>query len=220
MANYTQQLASDFWFEFDNNFMWKPSQQIADTLGILYFSTGEIIGNSLKNNRAANTFPNGFISDMQPYKASIDFIANEQLKNFDQHFANEPANEQKAFEDFGQGILYDVRRKGTFYKNYVIHTMDASTSNPPIGYHRWYQFIRAYTLLNNINDGRWLSINRNVALAWYIQSKLKPKGTTADGSNPNNPPLAEASIKIFRDKCSIMSFQDLDNLFSHSPYPI
>ncbi|UMR29418.1 hypothetical protein MJ904_20450 [Massilia sp. MB5] len=113
----------------------------------------------------------------------------------DRHFPN-PAELQQAFEDFGQGILYDEkpvaaggpRRRPT---DRLIHMMDGTPDNC-IGYHRWHAFIRC-AVASGADAARWLTINRFVALAWGIYSRLNPLVDV-----PGNPPLESAQMTSLR----------------------
>lgn len=230
MANYTQQLASDFFFDFDNYFLWQSSQhpEIQQAYGQAFGADGiDGFYNQFRKKRKNGTFPQALVNYFSARKTAIDLIANKQIDMLNSHFQNDIDNERLAFIDFGQGVLYDHRRATNDYKNgteyFVIHTMDAqydpSGYIPPIGYHRWYGFIRVYCLLNNINDGRVLEMARNITLGWQIQSKLKPRGTSSDGTNPNNPPMDSTELQNLKAQTSILTFAELDNLFDHKPYP-
>lgn len=230
MANYTQQLASDFFFDFDNYFLWQSNQhpEILQVYGEAFAADGiDGFYNQFRKKRKNGTYPQGIVTYFSARKTPIDFIANKQVEMLNNHFQNDAENERQAFIDFGQGILFDARRATQAYKNgteyFVIHTMDASYDPsgyiPPVGYHRWYGFIRVYSILNNINDGRFLDIAKNITLGWVIQSKLKPRGTSSDGTNPNNPPMIANDLQILKTQIASMTFLELDNLFDHKPYP-
>ena len=111
---------------------------------------------------------------------SLSLLAGEQLKIIDRHFGDDGAAQQSAFEAFGQGVLFDDRRPA----GDKVHKMDTGgPADPPTGYHNWHAFIRAAVLVGG-DPQRWLEIDRQVGLAWGIQSVAKP---VEDATN--NPPL-------------------------------
>jgi len=124
-----------------------------------------------------------------------------------------------AFIEFGTGLLTDERRNTPKYFFNVIHSMDGSKDNPPVGYHRWHGVIRAYTLVNGISDGQWLTVDRCMALAWAIQSELKPLGITNNGENPNKKNIDPSKLQELESKYLGMTFDQLDDAFDHAPYP-
>jgi hypothetical protein len=230
MPAYDQQTASDFFFAFDNYFLWKGAQhpELQQAYGQAFGVDGiDGFYNQFRKKRKNNTYPQALINYFQGRKASIDFIAQKQSAMLDQYFQGQPENERQAYAEFGQGIIYDPRRAKEEYRDgtefMVIHTMDAKHDPggyiPPVGYHRWYGFVRVFTLLNGYNDGRWLEIARNISLAWAIQSKLRPTGSSSDGLNPNNPPLDSTELQNLKDQCGLATFTDLDTLFDHKPFP-
>jgi hypothetical protein len=206
---YTPQLAIDFWIEFDNLFLDNPSAEIIQAYGQL----GGDIDRPRKRwtaHRRNGTYPAGFVADMQSIRDPLLVLGEKQIETIDKHFQGDREAEQRAFEDFAQGILWDGRRPQTR----KLHMMDTSgPANPPIGYHRWHTFIRAIVAVGGDAD-RWLIVDRNVSLAWAIQSLLKPVQDTHD-----NPPLTSDQLKKFREKWLTLSVEQLDDAFDSFPYP-
>ena len=205
---YSQKVAIDFWFEFDNVFKNDPPEEILNAYGQL----GNIDRPRLSwsAHRKNGTYPDGYRDDMKAIQAPLLFLSGKQVEVMDKYFQGDPEMERRSFEDFGQGILFDDRREPT----QKLHMMDTSgPANPPIGYHRWHPFIRAAVLLG-ADAGRWLTINRNVALAWAIQSFLKPVQDKKD-----NPPLTDEQMQAFRGKYMQMNEAALDSGFDSFPYP-
>lgn len=229
MPQYTQQLASDFFFAFDNYFLWESGThpELLQAYGQA-FGADQIDGfyNQFRKKRKAGKYPGGLIQYFKGRKEPVAWIMNKQVEMLDNFFGGDIATERLAFIDFGQGILFDERRATERYKDgteyFVIHTMDAKYDPggyvPPIGYHRWFGFLRVHTLLNNLS-GRYLELMRSIALAWQIQSILKPKGTSPDGKNPNNQTMEAAKLKELKDSIEKMSLEELDAMFDHQPYP-
>lgn len=70
----------------------------------------------------------------------LQFLATAQLQIIDAHFKGNREAEQRAFEDFGQGVLFDDRRE----ESDKIYKMDTGgPNNPPIVDHRWHGYTRA-----------------------------------------------------------------------------
>src|SRR6185312_16229397 len=146
------------------------------------------------------TYPKSFIDEISPLnKEKILVLADTQLEIMDLYFDGDLELERRAFEDFGQGVLFDDKhwRGGD-----NIHKMDSGDVNasPPIGYHRWHTFIQAIVYAGG-NSDIWLNINRLVGLAWAIQSELKPP----DGI-PNNPELRSDRLNDLRTSWLKLSF--------------
>jgi hypothetical protein len=65
-----------------------------------------------KNTKLMIRGPIDFINEVRQDKqrvSSIIFLAQKQLDIIDKSFGNEIESQQRAFEDFGQGILFDER---------------------------------------------------------------------------------------------------------------
>lgn len=204
---YDRQQAIDFWYEFDNYFQFKAPQEIIDAYNI-YFSIGDL-RDLFRIHRSNGTYPEGFIAEVSPVRDTIIFLAEKQLDIIDRNFEDKGNSERKAFEDFGQGVLYDDRRDPPD----KIHKMDGGRNNPPIGYHRWHAFIRALVFLGG-EEKRWLEIDRNLGLAWGIQSILKPLD-----DNPKNPELPKHRLIQLRTIWLSKSFDEIDREFDNFPYP-
>jgi hypothetical protein len=128
-------------------------------------------------------------------EASFRRLAEVQLEIMDRHFPD-PAALQQAFEEFGQGILFDEKPvanggKRRRPKGRLIHMMDG-TPDDCVGYHRWHAFIRA-AVAAGADPARWLQVNQLVALAWAIYSELDPREDA-----PINPPLKPARMEALR----------------------
>ena len=56
VTNYSKQLASDFWYEFDNFFMWDGKEDVFDAMA----NTDELLS-PYQTHIQNGTFPNGFV---------------------------------------------------------------------------------------------------------------------------------------------------------------
>jgi hypothetical protein len=206
-------LAISFWTEFDNNFHYSITPEVDRAYAILFLDrfTGrpnmDVIYNSWSDHRSIGDYPEGFRTTFEPLKEHVFFLAGRQIDIMRKHFQDDTVLLQKAFEDFGQGILYNPNRPAD-----LIHKMQ-DLRGPPIGYHRWHAFIRAAVLLG-ADANIWLHIDRCVGLAWAIQSEAQ---ITQD--SPNNPGLENTRLEQLRSSWLQLSFEDLDTTFDSYPFP-
>lgn len=200
----------EFWFEFDNFF--NPGfGQVSDEVFDAYSVTGAPFGitGSWRRHRAVGTYPDGFAAEMTPSADALLFLAEQQLVIVDRHFGGDAEAERMAFEEFGQGILFNSRRPA----GDKIHKMDKSADDSTAGYHNWHAFIRAAVLVG-ADEARWLGVDRMVGLAWAIQTVARPVQDA-----PDNPPLAENRLQALREVWLGLDADQLDDAFDHDPFP-
>ncbi len=204
---YTRQQGNDFWFEYDDHFLFHPSTEVRQALQII--RGADYIRTRWKERRRTNTYPAGFLTDVTTLRAGLVTLSRHQLQIVDRHFPADTESLRLAFEDFGQGVLFDDRRQpGT-----KVHMMDTSSpANPPIGYHRWHTIISALLLLD-IDAARWAELNKYVTLAWAIQSEALPVQDT------HNPGLSAIRVQAHRDFWLLKTLPELDAAFDSFPYP-
>lgn len=200
-----------FWFDFDLAYNPGFGQVRQEVLQAYTAIRGPDFPRARwREHRLRGTYPEGFIRDVTPMKDALLFLAIGQLEIIHRHFQGDADAERSAFEDFGQGVLFDDRRPA----GEKIHKMDVGgPDNPPIGYHRWHGFIRAVELVGGDAE-RWLMVNRNVGLAWAIQSEARPQE-----DRPDNPGLPSDRLAALREEWTAMSFDELDAAFDHDPFP-
>lgn len=209
----TNDLAINFWTEFDNNFHYSIPPEVGHAYGILFldrFTGGsdmDVIYNSWSDHRSIGDYPEGFRKAFEPLKEQISSLAGRQIDIIRRHFEDDTLLLQRAFEDFGQGILYNPNRPAD-----SIHKM-RDLMEPPVGYHRWHAFIRVAVLLG-ANANIWLHIDRCVGLAWAIQSEAQ-----ITQNSPNNPGLENTRLEQLRSSWLQLSFDDLDTAFDSYPFP-
>src|SRR5262249_11064654 len=143
--------------------------------------------------RDAGTYPATFRQKFLAVRNDWNQIADIQTATIAQYLGNDWTDIQAAFEDFGQGTLFepDPERQAA---NDFIHTMDVQDDNPPVGYHRGHASIRLIQLLGIGDTAWWENLDRMVGLAWGIQSFARPKQ-----QNAPNPPLAAADLQGLRN---------------------
>lgn len=163
--------------------------------------------------REAGTYPRGYAAEIAPYASALVALGELQLSMMAKYFADDEAL-REAFEDFGQGVLYDAgkTKDGRFRRNIQdrVHQMDGNSASM-VGYHRWHAIIRA-TVLAGGDAARWLAVDRHVGLAWAIQSEAKPVS-----SHANNPGLAPERLAVLRAAWGAMTADELDAAFDRKP---
>lgn len=86
------------------------------------------------------------------------------------------------------------------------------------GYRRWHIFIRSAVLINNGSDkslDTWLQIDRDVGLAYAIDSIQHPRQSDRTGNNPNNPESNPNVLEELRSLWLPRSFEELDKAFDN-----
>jgi hypothetical protein len=198
---YTRDQAREFWFDFDNQARFSTTFDAAYARA--YFDHGltfDSIMNALKTSFARADHPVHFQDVVRPGTDGFIELADLQLAIMDEYFENDD-DIQSAFEDFGQGVLFDDRRPAGI----KVHMMDGRPTTW-VGYHRWHAFARAAVLLGA--NGRWERINRCIALAWAIQTKADP---LIDGEM--NPDLASAHLDDLRQTWTALPIEKIDWAF-------
>lgn len=196
--------AMDFWFEFDDLFAFKPTQEVLDVFDVVPI---DLPIDQFGATRLAGTYPAAFRAAVTPLRAGLEVLSRLQLEVMDRHFLGNLDGLRVAFEQFGQGVLLDGPRRPP---SRLVHMMD-STANP-IGFHRWHGMIRAMTVLD-IDADRWQAIHPLVALAWAIHAEARPRQNTV------NPPLPAARLTTLRSHWLTRTPDQLDDAFSVAPFP-
>jgi hypothetical protein len=206
---YSRNLASDFWYEFDNIFLWLIEEDVNDAMG----KAGDI-ETLYTEHRQRGTYPNVYITEIRgnaDHANSIIFLTEKQLEITNRYFENNLQGQQRAFEDFGQGILYDERLPRP--KDRRIHMMDENHR----GYRSWYIFNRTTALLNAKNNIKIIHrICQHIGLASAIHSEQHPNQSDSAGHNPNNPEIDPNVLKHLRDTWLSQTFDQLDTSFDNN----
>jgi hypothetical protein len=117
---FIHQLGTNFWYEFDNFFLWDERQDILKARGNI-----SDLDRICKKHKINGTYPINYINEVkQDTKRinSIIFLAQKQLDIINKTFGDDIESQKRAFEDFGHGILFDHRLPRPV--NNRIHKMD------------------------------------------------------------------------------------------------
>jgi hypothetical protein len=137
---------------------------------------------------------------------SIIFLVQKQLDIINETLGDDIENQQRAFEDFGQGILFDDRSPRPLSNR--VHMMDEGQ----FGFYSWHTFVRTAALLNHESE-RLLNVDRHNGLACAIDSKQHPRQSTNNGNNPNNPEIDPEMLDKLRSFWLHLNFEELDAEF-------
>ena len=219
------QEAMNFWYDFDN----ETHIQTSDEFNKIYIEIGKVppvldgwIG----------TFYYLYLQNPIDYEQEyMNFILNKNFKPTIEKMSSlirnkimshiNPLNDQELFlklrlyyELFGEGTLYDFRRN-------FVHTMDSNINKfkDPlefVGYPRWHVFIRAISLIDQINSNFWLNLDRFLYLAYEIQAKLKPNPLASNNCGIMNSDYEWLCNR--RSFCSNLNIFEIDKLFYENFY--
>jgi hypothetical protein len=198
---YSHQVGSNFWYEFDNFFLWDERQDVLKAFGDI-----SDLDRIWKEHKINGTYPIDYINEVSQDEQrvnSVIFLGQKQLDIVSKNFGNDIESEQRAFEDFGQGVLYDDRSPRPL--NNRVHMMDEGQ----FGYYRWHTFIRTAVLLNQDPQG-WLHVDRHVGLACAVDAIQRPTQSSNDGSNPNNSEIPPEMLDNLRSSWLQLSFEQID----------
>src|SRR3989338_792987 len=139
---YTQKQAMDFWYEFDQTFLFDRTPEVNRAFGLLFHRRGGGLMDQIVDLARDHSGVNLAEQFDEQEKQGLLKLAEIQLRIMEKYFPNLDGL-QEAFEDFGQGVLLDTpdrRLEGS-----LIHMMDGKFSdNSCVGYHRWHAFIKSF----------------------------------------------------------------------------
>lgn len=204
-TNISPQINDAIW-----NQIWKATldgKSLFEAYDQFYRSGGEHSPEELKTKLQEKQY--------ESLRSAFTIIAHLILDLMDKHFGGNEQLEQLAFEQFGQGTLFDTQVDGNDQPRrpaeFRIHMMDGSTGG--------YDFLNKIVNLIDIlvlagTHERWLKFDRYVGLAAEIDSICKPKQsftTTPIGNNPNNQPIANGRLEELRSKwLNLRNLRDID----------
>src|SRR6266404_8306319 len=150
---YTPEMGRRFWFEFDQATQGDPD------FGALIRSAGGFgVQSDYRQTRTAGIYPAAFRQKFLPKREDWKSIAKLQTDMISSLLDNDWPNIQAAFEDFGQGKLFDNDPRRDDGNR--IHMMDGQLGTQLVGYHRWHAAIRVIQLLDIGDNEWWENLNR------------------------------------------------------------
>jgi hypothetical protein len=213
----SRQQIMDFWYQFDLFF--NPGfRQTPPKVLEAYRSETSLLPAWLFDHNVVNiqNYPENFmnrITQSPDLINAIGLIAENQLRIIKERLGDDNELLQKAFEYFGQGVLFDdsldettqLPRRPDWDK---VHMMDAVN----YGYPRWHVFCRSAAFAGQDQD-MWLKIDRLVALAYNLHKRLNPK-SDQKGKDPQNPERPDIVQELLLN-ISSADFNQLDEQFDN-----
>jgi hypothetical protein len=209
----------DFWYRFD--LLFNPTfGQVSEDVLEAYDSILNLpaLWLSDRSSNDGRDYPSNFsrrILDNEEIADSLNLLANYQFNEYNKliEMSGDKTNLQRAFEFFGQGILFDncldeITQQPRRPNNEKVHMMDIAN----VGYPRWYVFCRS-AVIAGLDSDFWTIIARLVAVAFSLHSSLNPVQSVngEDPQNKSSPLLAKKYLAQFR-KSDLIS---LDKLFDN-----
>jgi hypothetical protein len=189
---YTSDIGRDFWFDFDNQTLFQRTEEVKAAIKAAYFDQGlnlDTMTDALIASWRTPTHPEPFRERITAGRAGIVALIDIQLRIMRAHLDDDEAM-RLAFEDFGQGVLFDDRPPRGVGSS--IHMMDGDPTNW-VGYRRWLGIVRAAEVLDYPDAAALTHLKRCITLAWAIQTEADPvQGTEA------NPALPQARLEALR----------------------
>jgi hypothetical protein len=202
-----RKISTEFWYDFDNQTLWQRTPEIDDVIQRAYGQFGGSLDAPAElfalSHRQPN-HPTPFLTAIQPSRQGFLDLAEAQRRIVAKHFGADGDALRQAFEDFGQGVLYDPRPPRV--RTRLIHMMDGTPTNW-VGYHRWHACLRAAMLLG-AEQAWYLHFCRVVALAWGIQTETNPQV-----DRPDNPGMAADRLRVLSDFWLRVDLATLDRAF-------
>jgi hypothetical protein len=204
----------DFWYEFDRLFNPRFGEVPSDIDNAERFESGLLSGwltdrNEMNMQNYSQNFQDR-INMSDDLINAISLLAENQLNMINEKLDGDDILIQKAFEYFGQGVLFDDFSDGETNQprrpsDDRVHMMDSIH----FGYPRWHVFCRSAGFIG-LDQDIWLKIDRLIGLAYALHMRLAPRRSGLDGSDPQNPeqpsivaelgPMFEASSYVQLDE--------------------
>jgi hypothetical protein len=203
-------LANEFWYQFDQLFMYAMTQEVADAftaIDVYCASVNEGIAFAWLQRMKAPGYPGTYAEWSRPIAEPLATLSRLQLGMFDAYYCRHDPRLVQAFADFGQGVLYDPRRLPGAEP---VHT---GFGDPPndVGYLFWWVFLRSMMLVG-VDTLRWQEMAPRVAFAWQVQGVAKPNHLAV------NPPLPRETLRGLARTWLRRSVEQLDTDFQTFPY--
>ncbi|KAB2352439.1 hypothetical protein [Actinomadura rudentiformis] len=198
--------ANELWYQLDEVTLYNQPQELKDAYAALAAELGErwqraIVLTWLEVLESGD-YPDDFTDYVAAVRWPLQVLSRVQLDVFDAFYRPGSSRLVSAFSWFGQGVLYDPRRK-------EVHTMNG---DPPMGYRAWHIFSRAMMFLG-IDRSRWRAMIPLNAFAGAVQLTAKPDMYHV------NPPLPRETVRRLARSWLPRTPERLDTDFRGFPWP-
>ncbi|MFJ3877354.1 Tat pathway signal sequence domain protein [Streptomyces sp. NPDC090077] len=172
--------ASEFWYDYDEMSYYNPTAEMKAAVGAITAPFGGFTKSydAWVATRKGGRYPRSWTEIIQPNRAHFELLSREQKKVYDKWYGRDPKGLVFAFQEFGQGTLFDPRRPA----GNKVHMMNYTPPTPTQAYHRWHAYLQSFQLLN-IDRRFWAHINRLTGMAWELQSIGKPVNDANDNKH-------------------------------------
>ncbi|NES21467.1 MAG: hypothetical protein F6K41_21690 [Symploca sp. SIO3E6] len=176
------------------------------------------VGINTPYNKLLDYYPDidKFKAEMAQFRSQLETVQSITDELLYEYFGYSLENVRDAFILFGQGTMYDLRRKSELYYFWTIHSMDGTYPNePPVGYYQWYPWVRAYSLVTGNESQPVLNLARSITLGAVIQEEMEPRGIEGPTKcNPYNKPIDPKELERLISIYMSMTFPELDELYA------
>lgn len=204
--------ASEFWYDYDEMSYYTPSAEMKAAVAAITAPFGGFTKSydAWLATRQGGRYPRSWMELIQPNKAHFELLSREQKKVYDKWYGHDPKGLVFAFQEFGQGTLFDPRRPA----GNKVHMMNYTPPEATHAYHRWHAYLQSFQLLG-IDRRFWGHINRLAGAAWELQSIAKPVNDAND-----NKHLPRHVVRHVTDKWLCRSDEKVTKAFDVWPYPV
>jgi hypothetical protein len=203
--------ANEFWYEYDERFYYNPTPDLVEAVDVITQPFGDFTQTDAAwaAARSSGRYPRSFIELIAPNKDAFELLSEAQREVYDEFYGRDPQGLLFAFQEFGQGVLFDPRRPAGNKVHMMNYTPPAFTH----AYHRWHPFLAGFQLLN-VDKKWWTQINRLAGTAWELQSIGQPVNDAND-----NKRLSRRTVQGVTRKWARRSSTQIDAAFDSYPYP-
>ncbi|MEY9875803.1 hypothetical protein ABH931_005309 [Streptacidiphilus sp. MAP12-33] len=202
--------ANELWYQFDQVSYFAPSAEMKAAVGAIVAPFGGF--SKLYDGYEAcrqGGYPQSFLELIEPNRAAFEFVSQAQRQVFDTYYRHDLDGLTFAFQEFGQGTLFDPRRP----VGNKVHMMNYTPPQPTHDYHAWQPVFAGFALLD-IDRHYWRRVHPLVGIAWELQSIAWPAI-----DSPDNPHLPRHLVDHITDKWLRRDQDEIDAMFDVFPYP-
>ncbi|MGW3088508.1 Tat pathway signal sequence domain protein [Streptomyces sp. NPDC001108] len=203
--------ANEFWYEYDERFYFNPTPEASEAVAAIVKPLGGFtkVDTAWAETRSGGRYPRSFLELVRPNRDAFVLLSDLQRDVYREFYGDDPRGLVRAFQDFGQGVLFDPRRA----PGEKVHMMNFTPPDFTHAYHRWQPFLAGFRLLD-IDVTWWTHINRLAGLAWELQSLAQPAIDAND-----NKHLPRRTVDGLTRKWLHRTPDQLDRAFDTYPYP-
>ncbi|MCX5193839.1 Tat pathway signal sequence domain protein [Streptomyces sp. NBC_00249] len=204
--------ASEFWYDYDQMSYYTPSDEMKAAVGAITAPFGGFTKSydAWAATRKGGRYPRSWMELIEPNRAHFEVLSRCQKAVYDKWYHHDPKGLVFAFQEFGQGTLFDPRRPA----GNKVHMMNFTPPDFTHAYHRWHPYLQSFQLLG-IDRSFWAHINRLVGAAWELQSLAQPKTDAND-----NKHLPKHVVNRVTAKWLVRSNDRINKAFDVWPYPV